>query len=546
MRVYMSENWGMKAYLKGVALLTIAALFVKVLSVVYRVPFQNLVGDHGFYIYQQIYPFVAIFVTWTSSGLAVAISKILADLGQDQRQYEKNAIVHILFLFLLALSIICFAILFFGAATFAHWMGDPKLADLLRLGSFVVFSMPALAVYKGLFQSAGIMWPVAYAQMVEQIVRVAIILGGTWIIVSTTGSLYDAGKMALAGTVVGEFAGILLLMIFIKKHTSLKIKMTPIEKRTSSAWSIIKKLMVLSISISMSSLVLLVFQLTDSFTVYSTLRKLGISSLQAMEMKGVYDRGQPLVQVGLVIASSLSLAIVPLVAQASKKRHGQEAERYIQLTYRTSLLFGVAAAVGLILVMPNVNVTLFETPELSDVLSIFVLQIIWLSLIMTLTAILQGLDRLKIPACLLVIGVLVKLCLNKFLILHYGIVGAAWAGNLGLFITAIGLIWYFKKEEKMNLATARFYSGMAFATLAMVFIVLLFTLSVEPLIFTSMDGRMRSLLLCICKAGIGAFVFVTMLARMRIVSTRDWYLFPFGRRMAGYQLLLQRKNKKTR
>ncbi|WP_146553909.1 polysaccharide biosynthesis protein [Rummeliibacillus sp. SL167] len=542
----MSENWGMKAYLKGVALLTIAALFVKVLSVVYRVPFQNLVGDHGFYIYQQIYPFVAIFVTWTSSGLAVAISKILADLGQDQRQYEKNAIVHILFLFLLALSIICFAILFFGAATFAHWMGDPKLADLLRLGSFVVFSMPALAVYKGLFQSAGIMWPVAYAQMVEQIVRVAIILGGTWIIVSTTGSLYDAGKMALAGTVVGEFAGILLLMIFIKKHTSLKIKMTPIEKRTSSAWSIIKKLMVLSISISMSSLVLLVFQLIDSFTVYSTLRKLGISSLQAMEMKGVYDRGQPLVQVGLVIASSLSLAIVPLVAQASKKRHGQEAERYIQLTYRTSLLFGVAAAVGLILVMPNVNVTLFETPELSDVLSIFVLQIIWLSLIMTLTAILQGLDRLKIPACLLVIGVLVKLCLNKFLILHYGIVGAAWAGNLGLFITAIGLIWYFKKEEKMNLATARFYSGMAFATLAMVFIVLLFTLSVEPLIFTSMDGRMRSLLLCICKAGIGAFVFVTMLARMRIVSTRDWYLFPFGRRMAGYQLLLQRKNKKTR
>lgn len=546
MRVYMSENWGMKAYLKGVALLTIAALFVKVLSVVYRVPFQNLVGDHGFYIYQQIYPFVAIFVIWTSSGLAVAISKILADLGQDQRQYEKNAIVHILFLFLLALSIICFIILFFGAATFAHWMGDPKLADLLRLGSFVVFSMPALAVYKGLFQSAGIMRPVAYAQMVEQIVRVAIILGGTWIILSTTGSLYDAGKMALAGTVVGEFAGILLLMIFIKKHTSLKIKMTPIEKRTSSAWSIIKKLMVLSISISMSSLVLLVFQLIDSFTVYSTLRKLGISSLQAMEMKGVYDRGQPLVQVGLVIASSLSLAIVPLVAQASKKRHGQDAERYIQLTYRTSLLFGVAAAAGLILVMPNVNVTLFETPELSSVLSIFVLQIIWLSLIMTLTAILQGLDQLKIPACLLVIGVLVKLCLNKFLILHYGIVGAAWAGNLGLFITAIGLIWYFKKEEKMNLATARFYSGMAFAALAMVFIVLLFTLSVEPLIFTSMDGRMRSLLLCICKAGIGAFVFVTMLARMRIVSTRDWYLFPFGRRMAGYQLLLQRKNKKTR
>lgn len=33
-----------KGYAKGVALLTMAALFVKVLSMVYRVPFQNLVG----------------------------------------------------------------------------------------------------------------------------------------------------------------------------------------------------------------------------------------------------------------------------------------------------------------------------------------------------------------------------------------------------------------------------------------------------------------------------------------------------------------------
>ena len=41
-----------------------------------------------------------------------------------------------------------------------------------------------------------------------------------------------------------------------------------------------------------------------------------------MEMKGVYDRGQPLVQMGILIASTLALAIVPLIAHHSAKKEG--------------------------------------------------------------------------------------------------------------------------------------------------------------------------------------------------------------------------------
>ncbi|HWI50000.1 MAG TPA: polysaccharide biosynthesis protein [Rummeliibacillus sp.] len=539
----MSEKWGMKVYLKGVALLTVAALFVKVLSMVYRVPFQNLVGDHGFYIYQQVYPFVALFVTWTSSGIAVAISKMLADLDESNQRAERSAMLRIILHFLTLLSMVCFGILYFGAPLFAHLMGDLKLAGLLKIGAFVVFCMPLLAIYKGLFQSTGIMQPVAYAQVVEQTVRVAVILGGTWIIMSTTGSLYGAGKIAVSGTVVGEFAGILLLAWYMKKHSSLGAKYNRDVKTNLAKWPIIKKLMVLSISVSMSSLVLLVFQLVDSFTIYSALKKLGLSSLQAMETKGIYDRGLPLVQVGLVVASSLSLAIVPLVAHASKRDDGRNADRFIQLTYRTSLLFGIAATVGLILVMPNINTTLFENADLSNVLSVFVIQIIWLSLIMTLTAMLQGLDRLKIPALLLVVGIIAKMLCNKLFILKFGIVGAAWAGNLGLFMTTMGLISYFKRVKNIHLATTRFYSGAALATLAMVLFVLLFTMFVEPIIFPSLQGRVRALILCVLKAGIGAFVFLTMLAKLNVLSVRDWYLLPLGRRMASYQLWINRKNK---
>lgn len=47
---------------KGAAILTAAALAAKLLSALYRVPYQNMVGDIGFYIYQQVYPIYGIVV----------------------------------------------------------------------------------------------------------------------------------------------------------------------------------------------------------------------------------------------------------------------------------------------------------------------------------------------------------------------------------------------------------------------------------------------------------------------------------------------------
>ncbi|MBK3496911.1 polysaccharide biosynthesis protein [Viridibacillus sp. YIM B01967] len=534
----MPEKWGMKVYVKGVALLTLAALFVKILSMLYRVPFQNLVGDQGFYIYQQVYPFVAIFVVWTSSGFAVAISKMLAEAEERDGEAQRHELLRVTFYYLSILSILFFAILFGGADLFAKWMGDPALALLLRTGSFVTLCMPAIAVYKGLFQARGIMTPVAYAQVIEQTVRVLVILGGTWIVMATTSSLYQAGQIAMAGTVVGELAGIILLWLYFKKY---KQKKSVVVRKKIAIFPVIKELTILSIAVSMSGLLLLFFQLVDSFTVFETLVKGGIPIVEAMETKGIYDRGQPLVQVGLVIATSLSLAIVPLVAHASKKHGGRDAERFIQLTYRTALLFGFAATLGLMLVMPYVNEMLFETRELSNVLIIFVIQIVWLSLILPLTAMLQGLGKLKVPALLLTAGFLVKVVCNEPFIAKWGIIGAAYAGNLGLIFSAFGLIYYFKKIRPIRLAPMHFYMGTSLASLAMIGSVLFWIYCAEQWFSSSLPSRLQAAVTGSSAAAIGAFVFLTFIAKLGVLSSRDWFLLPFGRRMASYQLWLQRK-----
>ncbi len=539
----MSERFGMKNYMKGAALLTIAALIVKVLSAIYRVPFQNLVGDEGFYIYQQVYPIISIFVVWTSSGFAVAISKMLADndsiLDPLERNQKRNGIMRIVFRYLTILSLLFFAILFGGADMLARFMGDTLLAPLIRTGSFIVLIMPAFSVLKGSFQSRGIMEPIAYAQVIEQAVRVSVILAGTFMIMATTKSLYGAGQMAIIGTVVGEIVGFILLAFIFKKRFDLSKDKQ--QQQRIAGLPIIKEVTLLSLSVSMSGLLLLGYQLVDSFTIYSLLLENGMDQTIAKETKGIYDRGQPLVQLGVVIASSLSLAIVPLVAHMSKKQEGRSAIPFIQLTYRASVLFGWAASLGLILVMPYINAMLFKTDVLSEVLMLYVLQIVPLSIILTFTAILQGYGKLKKPALFLIVGFILKIILNVMTISLFGVLGAAIANNVGLLFTALMLVFYLKKMTTIQLAPASFYKKVGIASLSMTAVVIIWLQFAPGLLNQFLSARLVAVIAGFTAVCLGAFVMITVIAKLRVLAEKEWYLLPFGRRMAVYQLWLNRK-----
>ncbi|MDV5138446.1 oligosaccharide flippase family protein, partial [Enterococcus lactis] len=50
----------MRRVMHGAFILTIASFIAIVLSALYRIPLQNLVGDEGFYVYQQVYPIYGI------------------------------------------------------------------------------------------------------------------------------------------------------------------------------------------------------------------------------------------------------------------------------------------------------------------------------------------------------------------------------------------------------------------------------------------------------------------------------------------------------
>ncbi len=96
---------GRKDWLRGAFILTLAALFTKILSAFYRIPYQNIAGDVGFYIYQQVYPFYGIFLALSTYGYPVAISKLIA---QNKQPTYEFAVARLSFYFYHSSALSCF------------------------------------------------------------------------------------------------------------------------------------------------------------------------------------------------------------------------------------------------------------------------------------------------------------------------------------------------------------------------------------------------------------------------------------------------------
>ncbi|MBR8644968.1 hypothetical protein KEH51_13615 [[Brevibacterium] frigoritolerans] len=74
-----------------------------------------------------------------------------------------------------------------------------------------------------------------------------------------------------------------------------------------------KALVFQGLAFCITGLILILFQFVDSLHLYSLLRETGMGK-GSQRMERVYDRGQPLLQLGTVVANSFALALVPVIS----------------------------------------------------------------------------------------------------------------------------------------------------------------------------------------------------------------------------------------
>lgn len=514
---------------KGALILTIAALIVKVLSAMYRVPFQNIVGDVGFYIYQQVYPFYGVALVLATNGFPVIISKLYAEQAVKQ---EKNGVQHLFVISLVILMLIGFSgfsILYWGAEWLAASMGDPGLVQLLRIISVVFLIFPIVSILRGYFQGTGNMVPTAASQVGEQLVRVLTILLVAWILTKQEYSLYIVGSGATLGSVTGGITAIMILGTFYlnrRKRTLLSIE----KINWREGRKIASVLLFQGFAVCISSLILVFIQMADSLNLYSNLLSSGFTSEGAKELKGIYDRGQPLIQLGTVVATSMSLSLVPMITSEKLKEQMEYMHDKIRLALQIGLFVGLGAAFGLWSIIKPTNRMLFENSDGSEVLAVLCLLIFFTSIIITTTAILQGLGNFIFPACIILCGFGVKLGLNMAFVPLFGTMGAAIASCITLCMVMFLLLHKLRSLLKTSILSRRFFLVVSAATLVMVFVLKLY-LYVTGL-FPSFDhDRLFAAFQAMSAVIVGAIVYVWIVLKGRTFKEEELAMLPFGSKL---------------
>ncbi|EKN62656.1 polysaccharide biosynthesis protein [Schinkia azotoformans] len=528
---------------KSALILTIAGIITKILSAAYRIPFQNIAGDIGFYIYQQVYPFYGIALILATYGFPVIISKLIAE-QMEEKKGEPFKVLLVAFVFLSIFFIGLFLILYTGAEKISYWMGDRELSVPLKVVSFSLLFVPILSVLRGYFQGQNNMAPTAISQIGEQSIRVTTILVFTYFLLTNGYSSYIGAAGAVFGSITGGFCAVIILFYFwIKMRESHKFKFSFSVKGTgTNSLSIVKAITVQGFTICISSLFLILLQLVDAMTLYSELVSSGDFSLtEAKVAKGIFDRGQPLIQLGTVVATSLSLTLVPLISSAKIRNDLDYIKDQVQLSIRVSVIVGFGATLGLIAIIKSTNYMLFTNTSGSYTLAILAITILFSSIVMTSAAILQGLGKTLAPAYFVLIGVVCKIILNYIFIPYFGTIGAALATVAAYLLTTVFHVRVLTKMLHVQLFSG--YTRKAlFAGVCMIIILFSYQLLLQELFDLPEAGsRLFATFQSLSAVMIGGFIYILIVVKTNVLSEEELSLLPFGSKL---QLLIGKRNKK--
>lgn len=533
----MKPNRSTNEWFKGAFILTIGALITKILSAFYRVPFQNIVGDVGFYIYQQVYPFYGLALVLSTYGFPVIISKHFTELKEKNQMEKAFRFLALSYLVLSILGILSFFILYYGASWLAHRMDDPSLTLLFKVISVAFLIFPIISVLRGYFQGMGNMIPTAVSQVGEQLIRVMTILTVAILFTKEGLSLYAIGGGAAFGSITGGLVAILILVTLFLKET--KDANFPFKLRNLQLFydlgKVVKLLLIQGFAVCISGMVFIFMQLGDSLNMLSLLVSNGIEIEAAKGLKGVYDRGQPLIQLGTIVATSMSLSLVPVITSERMKANESNIHGKISFALQISLMIGAAATVGLLSIIHPTNVMLFENREGSSVLAVLTTIIFFGSVTLTIIAILQGLGVMFFPAVVILLTFVLKYVLNIILISKLGPMGAALSTNISIGLCVLLLWWKLGKLVRKPLISGLFLLKLSAASMLMFFVLKMYLHIVQPLDQWIDSTRLVAAIQAFGGVTIGGILFTFVILRMKMIQSEDLALLPFGSKLLYFQ-----------
>lgn len=433
-----------KSFFKGAVILGIAGIIVKVFGAFFRIPLANIIGDTGMGYYQTAYPVYVLLLTLSTAGIPTAIARLVSERTTEGKHKEAYRIFTVSFRLLLAMGIVTSLLLFLGASYIVQYMkGEPEAIYSMRSIAPALLFVPIMAAFRGYFQGQQDMTPTASSQVIEQAFRV--VFGLSMAVILLPAGLKFAAAGASAGAAAGGFFGLIgIFAIYMRRRSVIRenCRNSP-DGESEAAKSILWKIVVIAVPVTIGAAIMPIMTNIDLAIVVRRLVQSGYSSAEANSLYGQLSGfATPLINLPQVLTQAIAMSLVPAVASAFSAKD-QEFLRYnTAFGIRTAMIIGMPCSVGLMVLSKPIMLLLYPAQQASAVNaaeSLFILAFgaIFLSLVQTLTGILQGVKRQLIPVINLAIGAGIKVIITYVLtgIPSVNVKGAA-AGTAAAYITA--------------------------------------------------------------------------------------------------------------
>lgn len=412
-------------FLEGAMIATIGIVMCKIIGVLYVIPFYKIIGKQGGTLYSYAYSIYAVFLTLSSTGIPLAISKMVSEYNSLEYYNTKERVYKLGRIIIVGIGFVSFLVLIISAPIIAKIiLGDMKggntvesVTMVIRVISSALLIVPLLSVTKGYLQGHKFITPSSISQVIEQVCRVLVILIGSYTAIKVFHLSIDISVgIAVFGATVGAFLAYLYLKFKISKSKdslNQNVKATKEEVKITNK-DLIKKIIFYALPFVVIDLVKSAYALVDTMTVVRTLSKLGMNANYAETTLGVITTwGTKLNMIVVSISLGIVVSLIPNIASSYIKKDFKDVDKKINESLQALLLITIPMVVGIsFLAEPLWNV-FYGYDKLSiDIFRVFIFESISFSFFTVLINLMQTLNNTKVSLIALITSFIGKLVLN--------------------------------------------------------------------------------------------------------------------------------------
>ena len=427
------KRFGRRSFLSGASVLTLSALVVKVIGMLYRIPLLGYLGTEGMGYFNAAYEVYALFCVIATAGLPVAMSVLISacDSGGDEPRASAHAerVFRVSFGAFLVIGLVGTALLWGLSAPFAALLGNRDAAICMRAISPTVFLICLAASLRGYFQGHRSMTPTAISQVVEAAGK--LLLG---LVLARWARLRGCDLPTTAAwAVMGVSLGTALSLCYLAVVKRCRYARGRILLRDDTPpRTVLAGLASTALPITAGAGIMALAKCLDLVLLHRRLASLGLSGSEIASLYGCYSTlAIPLFNILPALSTSIALPAVPALAAAFGRGRDGDAEVHRTATsaFRVTLAVALPASLGLAVFAGDILSLLFAgqpaaVAEATPWLACLALSVPAACLVTVTGGMLQAAGRASRPTVAMLIGVAVKMAVAYVLVGKIGMMGA--------------------------------------------------------------------------------------------------------------------------